>query len=93
MCLLASFRMFFLIRHTSHTYNKKRRPDICLICTRGGGEITLQPNYILSQSPTKTVLRNFEGVITTYPEPEQYTPGLADDYFKGVYPDMEEKRL
>lgn len=38
------------------------------------------------------MLRNFEGVITTYPEPEHYTPGLADDYFKGVYPDMEEKR-
>ena len=51
----------------------------------------LQPNYILSQSPTK-VLRNFEGVITTYPEPENYTPGLADDYFKGIYPDAEEKR-
>lgn len=31
-------------------------------------------------------------MITTYPEPEQYTPGLADDYFKGVYPDMEEKQ-
>jgi len=37
------------------------------------------------------VLRNFEGVITTYPEPENYTPGLADDYFKGIYPDAEDK--
>jgi lysine 2,3-aminomutase len=52
----------------------------------------LQPNYILSQSPTKTVLRNFEGVITTYPEPEHYTPGLADDYFKEIYPNAEDKR-
>ena len=58
----------------------------------GGGKITLQPNYILSQSPTKTVLRNFEGVITTYPEPENYTPGLADDYFKEIYSNAEEKR-
>ena len=38
------------------------------------------------------MLRNFEGVITTYPEPENYTPGLADDYFKEIYPDAEEKR-
>ncbi|MDM5453286.1 hypothetical protein [Peribacillus simplex] len=36
---------------------------------------------MLSQSPTKTVLRNFEGAITTYPEPEHYTPGLVDDYW------------
>ena len=56
------------------------------------GKIILRPNYILSQSPTKTVLRNFEGVITTYPEPENYTPGLADDYFKEIYPNAEEKR-
>ncbi|WP_410860974.1 hypothetical protein [Peribacillus sp. SIMBA_075] len=33
----------------------------------------------LSQYPTKTVLRNFEGAITTYTE--HYTPGLADDYW------------
>ncbi len=38
------------------------------------------------------MLRNFEGVITTYPEPEQYTPGLADDYFKEIYPNAGEKR-
>ena len=37
------------------------------------------------------MLRNFEGVITTYPEPENYTPGLADDYFRKVYPNAEEK--
>ena len=67
-------------------------PTFVVDAPGGGGKITLQPNYILSQSPTKTVLRNFEGVITTYPEPKQYTPGLADDYFKGVYPDMEEKQ-
>jgi lysine 2,3-aminomutase len=67
-------------------------PTFVVDAPGGGGKITLQPNYILSQSPTKTVLRNFEGVITTYPEPENYAPGLADDYFKGIYPDMEEKR-
>ena len=34
-------------------------------------------------------LRNFEGVITSYPEPENYVPGKAEDYFKGIYPDYE----
>ena len=38
------------------------------------------------------MLRNFEGVITTYPEPENYAPGLADDHFKKIYPNAEEKR-
>ncbi|AGK54508.1 L-lysine 2,3-aminomutase [Bacillus sp. 1NLA3E] len=36
------------------------------------------------------VLRNFEGVITSYPEPQNYIPGTAEGYFKGVYPDYEE---
>ena len=30
------------------------------------------PNYVLSQTPRKVILRNFEGVITTYTEPEYY---------------------
>lgn len=57
----------------------------------GGGKITLQPNYLISQSTDKVVLRNFEGLITTYPEPENYVPGRAEVYFEKIYPDMEEK--
>ena len=30
------------------------------------------PNYMISQTPRKVVLRNFEGVITTYTEPGNY---------------------
>ena len=59
------------------------------IALGGGGKIALQPNYLISQSPEKVVLRNFEGVITSYPEPENYVPGKAEEYFKGVYPDYE----
>ena len=47
---------------------------------------------MISQSAEKVVLRNFEGVITTYPEPQNYVPGRADAYFKEIYPDMDEKR-
>jgi lysine 2,3-aminomutase len=67
-------------------------PTFVVDAPGGGGKIALQPNYLISQSPDKVVLRNFEGVITTYPEPENYTPGLADDYFNEVYPDSASKK-
>ncbi len=42
----------------------------------GGGKIPMMPNYLLSWSPHKVILRNYEGVITTYQEPEHYSdPG------------------
>lgn len=42
----------------------------------GGGKIPVMPNYLLSWSPHKVILRNYEGVITTYREPDSYTdPG------------------
>ncbi|WP_078596836.1 lysine 2,3-aminomutase [Evansella clarkii] len=59
----------------------------------GGGKITLQPNYLISQSPDKVVLRNFEGVITSYPEPQNYVPGRANDYFYSYYEKKEQKRV
>lgn len=40
----------------------------------GGGKIPLNPNYLISLSTNKVVLRNFEGVITTYQEPNSYEP-------------------
>ncbi|MGE5224517.1 MAG: lysine 2,3-aminomutase, partial [Omnitrophica WOR_2 bacterium] len=43
----------------------------------GGGKIPLAPNYLLSMSDHKIVLRNFEGFITTYEEPTDYLPGDA----------------
>lgn len=58
----------------------------------GGGKIALQPNYLISQSADKVVLRNFEGVITSYPEPQNYVAGRAEDYFKSVYPEFEKHK-
>lgn len=40
----------------------------------GGGKIPVMPNYLISQSDHKIVLRNFEGYITTYEEPTDYRP-------------------
>ncbi|MDD3197969.1 MAG: lysine 2,3-aminomutase [Eubacteriales bacterium] len=38
----------------------------------GGGKIPVAPNYLISWSTNKAILRNFEGVITTYQEPDTY---------------------
>ncbi|WP_319466432.1 lysine 2,3-aminomutase [uncultured Pseudodesulfovibrio sp.] len=44
----------------------------------GGGKIPVMPNYIVSWGPNKVVLRNYEGVITTYNEPTSYEPNYCD---------------
>jgi len=44
----------------------------------GGGKIPLNPNYLVSLSTNKVVLRNYEGVITTYREPDSYEPNFCD---------------
>ncbi len=40
----------------------------------GGGKIPVMPNYLISMSDHKIVLRNYEGYITTYEEPLDYKP-------------------
>lgn len=47
-------------------------PTFVVDAPGGGGKTPVMPNYIISQSPSKVVLRNFEGVITTYTEPTDY---------------------
>lgn len=48
-------------------------PSYVIDAPGGGGKIRISPNYLLSWSPDKVVLRNFEGIITTYEEPKTYT--------------------
>ena len=45
-------------------------PTFVVDAPGGGGKIPVMPNYVISMSPNKVVLRNFEGVITTYTEPQ-----------------------
>ena len=44
-------------------------PTFVVDAPHGGGKIPILPSYIVSQSPTHTVLRNFEGMMVSYPEP------------------------
>lgn len=47
-------------------------PTFVVDAPGGGGKTPVMPTYVISQSPDKVVLRNFEGVITTYSEPKNY---------------------
>lgn len=60
-------------------------PTFVVDAPGGGGKTPVMPQYVISQSPNRVVLRNFEGVITTYTEPENYVPGECDvDFLKGT---------
>jgi len=45
-------------------------PTFVVDAPGGGGKIPLMPNYVLSESDRRYVLRNYEGVITTYTQPQ-----------------------
>lgn len=47
-------------------------PTFVVDAPGGGGKTPVMPNYVISQNHNKVILRNFEGVITTYDEPENY---------------------
>jgi len=44
-------------------------PTFVVDMPHGGGKVPVYPNYIVTTSPTHTVLRNFEGMMASYPEP------------------------
>jgi lysine 2,3-aminomutase len=55
-------------------------PQYTIDAPGGGGKIPVSPNYLLSMSDHKIILRNFEGYITTYEEPVDYLPSEAARY-------------
>ncbi len=63
-----------LIGHTSGL----AVPTYVIDAPGGGGKIPVMPNYLISWSTNKVVLRNYEGVITTYKEPDSYEPTFCD---------------
>jgi len=52
-------------------------PTYCIDAPGGGGKIPVMPEYVLSAGPNRVVLRNYEGFITTYTEPDE--PYERDD--------------
>lgn len=48
-------------------------PNFVVDAPGGGGKIPVNPQYVISQSSDKIILRNYEGVICAYTEPEEKT--------------------
>ncbi len=48
-------------------------PTYVIDAPEGGGKIPILPNYLLTMSERKVVVRNYEGFISTYTQPTQYT--------------------
>jgi len=68
-------------------------PTFVVDAPGGGGKIPVMPQYMISQSPNKVILRNYEGVITTYSEPDNleklecacdYCTGKKTYHYEGV---------
>lgn len=62
----------------------------------GGGKTPVMPQYLISMSPTKVILRNYEGVIATYAEPQYIDDGwesmeVDEDIYTGVAQLLESK--
>ncbi len=47
-------------------------PQYVIDAPGGGGKIPVMPNYLISMSDHKAIVRNYEGYITTYEEPTIY---------------------
>lgn len=45
-------------------------PTFVIDMPGGGGKIPVGPQYLISQTDTKVILRNYEGVISSYTEPK-----------------------
>jgi lysine 2,3-aminomutase len=47
-------------------------PQFVVDAPGGGGKIPLSPNYLLSMSDHRVALRNYEGYVASYEEPQDY---------------------
>ena len=58
-------------------------PTFVVDAPGGGGKTPVMPNYVISQATHKVILRNYEGVITTYTEPEHYEESCTCEVCSG----------
>jgi len=47
-------------------------PHFVIDAPGGGGKVPVMPQYLISQSDSRVVVRNYEGQIFSYPEPGKY---------------------
>ena len=49
-------------------------PTFVIDAPDGGGKVPVLPNYLVSMSDRKVVVRNYEGLMSTYVQPTTYRP-------------------
>jgi lysine 2,3-aminomutase len=54
-------------------------PTFVVDAPGGGGKIPIMPNYVVTQHENKMVLRNYEGRIVAYEEPQEYKGMCMED--------------
>lgn len=59
-------------------------PTFVVDAPGGGGKIPVMPNYLISQMPGRVILRNYEGFVTAYTEPE-FSP-TDDSQYRALCP-------
>jgi lysine 2,3-aminomutase len=47
-------------------------PTFVIDAPGGGGKVPVMPQYLMSQSDSRVVVRNYEGQMFSYPEPRRY---------------------
>jgi lysine 2,3-aminomutase len=61
-------------------------PTFVVDAPGGGGKIPVMPNYVICMGENRVILRNYEGVITTYTQPAQAAaPGVSGTHFHAEY--------
>jgi lysine 2,3-aminomutase len=60
-------------------------PEFVVDAPGGGGKIRIMPNYLISQNKDTVILRNYEGVISTYHEPKDTTTDVDDSLYREKY--------
>ncbi len=55
-------------------------PTYVIDAPGGGGKIPIEPQYLISMGAGKVVLRNYEGGIFVYEEPDDYKPSCNENY-------------
>ena len=54
-------------------------PQFCIDAPGGGGKVPILPQYLISMSDDKAIVRNFEGRICAYRQPEGYRSECPSD--------------
>ncbi len=59
-------------------------PTFVIDAPGGGGKIPIMPNYIVSRSSNKTIVRNYQGEMFAYEEPENYSKKCTCEVCTGL---------